>query len=102
MFELSPCCLAQLLEERAALEARLQAETDLYSEAEEMRLRLEAKHTELEEVLREMEARLEEEEERAAALHDHKRELEQQLQVDGYTGVSQVRFYLLGWLYVMI
>ncbi|XP_055079787.1 myosin-11-like [Periophthalmus magnuspinnatus] len=70
----------QLLEERAALELRLQAETDLYTEAEEMRLRLETKHRELEEVLREMEIRQEEEEERANSLHDHKRELEQQLQ----------------------
>uniref|UniRef100_A0AAV2KCR2 Myosin heavy chain n=1 Tax=Knipowitschia caucasica TaxID=637954 RepID=A0AAV2KCR2_KNICA len=71
---------SQLLEERAALELRLQAETELYAEAEEMRLRLETKHQELEEVLREMEVRLEEEEERATTLHDHKRELEQQLQ----------------------
>ncbi|XP_055008605.1 myosin-11-like isoform X2 [Boleophthalmus pectinirostris] len=70
----------QLVEERAALEIKLQTETELYTEAEEMRLRLEAKHKELEEVLKEMEVRLEEEEERANSLHDHKKELEQQLQ----------------------
>ena len=53
------------MEERTQLEMKLQAETDLCAEAEEMRVRLEAKKQELEEVLHEMEARLEEEEERS-------------------------------------
>lgn len=61
---------------------KLQAETDLYAEAEEMRVRLEAKKQELEEVLHEMESRLEEEEERGLALQQEKKDMEQQLQVD--------------------
>ncbi|XP_040047252.2 myosin-10 [Gasterosteus aculeatus] len=71
----------QLMEERVQLETKLQAETELYAEAEEMRVRLEAKKQELEEVLHEMEARLEEEEDRSHALHQEKKEMEQQLQL---------------------
>ncbi|KAM8845605.1 myosin-14-like [Spinachia spinachia] len=71
----------QLMEERVQLETKLQAETELYAEAEEMRVRLEAKKQELEEVLHEMEARLEEEEDRSHALHQERKEMEQQLQL---------------------
>lgn len=71
----------QLLEERSQLEMKLQAETDLYAEAEEMRGRLAAKKQELEEVLHEMESRLEEEEERSLGLQQEKKDMEQQLQV---------------------
>ncbi|XP_068605476.1 myosin-11-like [Brachionichthys hirsutus] len=71
----------QLLEERAQLEMKLQAETDLCAEAEETRVRMEAKKQELEEVLHEMEARLEEEEDRSLALQQERKELEQQLQL---------------------
>uniref|UniRef100_A0A3Q3R9Z7 Myosin, heavy chain 11b, smooth muscle n=1 Tax=Monopterus albus TaxID=43700 RepID=A0A3Q3R9Z7_MONAL len=71
----------QLLEERSHLESKFQAETELYIEAEEMRVRLEAKKKELEEVLHEMEARLEEEEERSSALQQEKKDIEQQLQL---------------------
>lgn len=46
-----------------------------------MRVRLEAKKQELEEVLHEMEARLEEEEERSISLQQEKKDMEQQLQV---------------------
>ncbi|KAL0992608.1 hypothetical protein UPYG_G00095660 [Umbra pygmaea] len=70
----------QLMEERAKLEQKLQAETELYAETEEIRVRLEAKKQELEEVLHEMEARLEEEEERASQLQLEKKEMQQQLQ----------------------
>ncbi|CAJ1075590.1 myosin-11-like [Xyrichtys novacula] len=71
----------QLIEERTQLETKLQAETELYVEAEEMRVRLEAKKQELEEVLHEMEARLEEEEERSNAVQQERKEMEQQLQM---------------------
>lgn len=47
-----------------------------------MRVRMEAKKQELEEVLHEMENRLEEEEERSIALQHEKKDMEQQLQVD--------------------
>lgn len=76
-----PVSSLQLLEERSQLEMKLQAETDLYAEAEEMRVRLEAKKQELEEVLHEMESRLEEEEERSLGLQQEKKDMEQQLQV---------------------
>ncbi|TKS91304.1 Myosin-11 Myosin heavy chain 11 [Collichthys lucidus] len=72
---------SQLLEERAQLEMKLQTETELYAEAEEMRVRLEAKKQELEEVLHEMEARLEEEEERGLSLQQEKKEMEETLQL---------------------
>ncbi|KAE8282747.1 Myosin-11 Myosin heavy chain 11 Myosin heavy chain, gizzard smooth muscle [Larimichthys crocea] len=72
---------SQLMEERAQLEMKLQTETELYAEAEEMRVRLEAKKQELEEVLHEMEARLEEEEERSLSLQQEKKEMEETLQL---------------------
>ncbi|XP_048646023.1 LOW QUALITY PROTEIN: myosin-11 [Marmota marmota marmota] len=53
---------SQLAEEKNLLQEQLQAETELYAEAEEMRVRLAAKKQELEEIMHEMEARLEEEE----------------------------------------
>uniref|UniRef100_UPI001EAF5F9F myosin-11-like n=1 Tax=Oncorhynchus gorbuscha TaxID=8017 RepID=UPI001EAF5F9F len=70
----------QVVEERAKLEQKLQAETELYAEAEEMRVRLEVKKQELEEVLHEMESRLEEEEERATQLQQERKDMQQQLQ----------------------
>uniref|UniRef100_A0A7N8XIM6 Myosin heavy chain 11 n=1 Tax=Mastacembelus armatus TaxID=205130 RepID=A0A7N8XIM6_9TELE len=69
-----------VLEERNALQEQLQAETELYAEAEEMRVRLAAKKQELEEILHEMEARLDEEEERAQALLVEKKKMQQQMQ----------------------
>lgn len=69
------------MEERNALQEQLQAETELYAEAEEMRVRLAAKKQELEEILHEMEARLDEEEERAQALQVDKKKMQQQMQV---------------------
>lgn len=78
--------LLQILEERNALQEQLQAETELYAEAEEMRVRLAAKKQELEEILHEMEARLDEEEERAQALLVDKKKMQQQMQV--YLSVS--------------
>lgn len=69
------------MEDRNALQEQLQAETELYAEAEEMRVRLAAKKQELEEILHEMEARLEEEEERSATLQVDKKKMQQQIQV---------------------
>uniref|UniRef100_A0A3B3TWZ6 Myosin, heavy chain 11a, smooth muscle n=1 Tax=Poecilia latipinna TaxID=48699 RepID=A0A3B3TWZ6_9TELE len=70
----------QIVEERNALQEQLQAETELYAEAEEMRVRLAAKKQELEEILHEMEARLDEEEERAQTLLLDKKKMQQQMQ----------------------
>lgn len=69
------------MEERNALQEQLQAETELFAEAEEMRVRLAAKKQELEEILHEMEARLDDEEERAQALLLDKKKMQQQMQV---------------------
>ncbi|KAG9330628.1 hypothetical protein JZ751_023544 [Albula glossodonta] len=70
----------QLVEERNQLAERLQTETELYTEAEEMRVRLEARKQELEEILQEMEARLEEEEERDQVLQAERKKMQQQIQ----------------------
>uniref|UniRef100_A0A8C0VD93 Myosin heavy chain 11 n=1 Tax=Cyanistes caeruleus TaxID=156563 RepID=A0A8C0VD93_CYACU len=70
---------SQLVEEKNLLAEQLQAETELYAEAEEMRVRLAAKKQELEEILHEMEARIEEEEERSQQLQAEKKKMQQQM-----------------------
>lgn len=60
---------------------QLQAEAELFAEAEEMRARLASRKQELEEVLSEMESRLVEEEERGAQLANEKKRLQQNVQV---------------------
>ncbi|XP_029431983.1 myosin-11 isoform X2 [Rhinatrema bivittatum] len=70
----------QLVEEKNLLQEQLQAETELFAEAEEMRIRLTAKKQELEEILHEMEARIEEEEERSQQLQGEKKKMLQQMQ----------------------
>ncbi|XP_053897149.1 myosin-11 isoform X2 [Malaclemys terrapin pileata] len=69
----------QLCEEKNLLQEQLQAETELYAEAEEMRVRLAAKKQELEEILHEMEARIEEEEDRSHQLQTEKKKMQQQM-----------------------
>ncbi|XP_015265429.1 PREDICTED: myosin-11 isoform X3 [Gekko japonicus] len=69
----------QLCEEKNLLQEQLQAETELYAEAEEMRIRLAAKKQELEEILHEMEARIEEEEEHSQQLQAEKKKMAQQM-----------------------
>lgn len=71
----------QLAEEKNLLQEQLQAETELYAEAEEMRVRLAAKKQELEEILHEMEARLEEEEDRGQQLQAERKKMAQQMLV---------------------
>lgn len=60
---------------------QLQAEAELFAEAEEMRARLASRKQELEEVLCELESRLEEEEERGAQLTNEKKRMQQNIQV---------------------
>lgn len=86
-----PLPLGQLSEEKSLLQEQLQAETELYAEAEEMRIRLVAKKQELEEILHEMEARIEEEEERGQQLQTEKKKLQQQMLVPGQGGQPHVR-----------
>ncbi|XP_071402203.1 myosin-10 [Centroberyx affinis] len=70
----------QLLEEKSVLADQLQAEAELFAEAEEMRARLASRKQELEEVLGELESRLEEEEERGAQLTNEKKRMQQHVQ----------------------
>ncbi|XP_051576348.1 myosin-10-like [Myxocyprinus asiaticus] len=67
----------QLMEEKMVLTNQLQAEAELFAEAEEMRARLANRKQELEDVLGELESRLEEEEERTAQLTNEKKKIQQ-------------------------
>lgn len=71
----------QLSAEKMALQEQLQAETELCAEAEEMRARLAARKQELEEILHDLEARVEEEEERASHLLTEKKKMQQNIGV---------------------
>nr|XP_020473206.1 myosin-10-like isoform X4 [Monopterus albus] len=71
---------AQLMEEKAMLADQLQAEAELFAEAEEMRARLANRKQELEEVLGELESRLVEEEERGVQLTNEKKKMQQTIQ----------------------
>ncbi|XP_047212638.1 myosin-10-like [Girardinichthys multiradiatus] len=70
----------QLLEEKNILAEQLQAETELFAEAEEMRARLASKKQELEEILHDLESRLEEEEERSQGLQNEKKKMQSHIQ----------------------
>merc|ERR1719419_2035562 len=77
----------QAMEEKNILAEQLQAETELCAEAEEMRARLAARKQELEEIIHDMEARIEEEEgkvlkgtEDRKRLQQHIQDLEEQLE----------------------
>ncbi|CAI9563745.1 unnamed protein product [Staurois parvus] len=70
----------QLAEEKSILAEQLQAETELFAEAEEMRARLSAKKQELEEILHDLESRVEEEEERNLQLQNDKKKMQTHVQ----------------------
>ncbi|KAM3921906.1 myosin-10 [Leptodactylus fuscus] len=70
----------QLVEEKNILAEQLQAETELFAEAEEMRARLAVKKQELEEILRDLEIRMEEEEERNQVLQNDKKKMQSHIQ----------------------
>merc|ERR1719365_16916 len=67
----------QALEEKNILAEQLQAETELCAEAEEMRARLAARK---EEIIHDMEARIEEEEEKVIKSAEDKKKLQQHIQ----------------------
>lgn len=60
---------------------QLQTEAELLAEAEEMRARLASRKQELEEVISELESRLEEEEERSVQQNNERKKLQQIVQV---------------------
>ncbi|XP_056458277.1 myosin-10 [Gadus chalcogrammus] len=70
----------QLQDEKTVLADQLLAEAELFAEAEEMRARLASRKQELEEVLSELESRLEDEEERGVQLTNEKKKLQQNVQ----------------------
>merc|ERR1719151_246241 len=77
----------QALEEKNILAEQLQAETELCAEAEVMRARLAARKQEMEEIIHDMEARIEEEEEKTLKMSEerkkfqlHVQDLEEQLE----------------------
>jgi len=70
----------QALEEKNILAEQLQAETELCAEAEEMRVRLAARKQEMEEIIHDMEARIEEEEEKVLKNSEEKKKLQQHIQ----------------------
>ncbi|KAM8723839.1 myosin-10-like isoform 1-T1 [Acanthopagrus schlegelii] len=70
----------QLMEEKNILAEQLQAETELFAEAEEMRARLASKKQELEEILHDLESRLEEEEERNQGMQNEKKKMQSHIQ----------------------
>ncbi|KAL6039558.1 hypothetical protein STEG23_002365 [Scotinomys teguina] len=84
--------LKQLLEEKNILAEQLQAETELFAEAEEMRARLAAKKQELEEILHDLESRVEEEEERNQILQNEKKKMQAHIQVP-VTALRTVRVW---------
>lgn len=84
------------VDEKNALAEQLQAEVELCAEAEEMRARLAARKLELEEILHDLEARIEEEEERSSALTQEKKKLQININVCTilyYISVSIKPFY---------
>merc|ERR1719412_1205480 len=70
----------QAMEEKNILAEQLQAETELCAEAEEMRARLAARKQELEEILHDMEARIEEEEEKTLKMNEERKRLQMNIQ----------------------
>ena len=77
----SSSVVPQLLEEKTILAEQLQAETELFAEAEEMRARLAAKKQELEEILHDLESRVEEEEERNQGMQNERKKMQTHIQV---------------------
>lgn len=88
----------QLNAEKMALQEQLQAEMDLCAEADEMRNRLVAKKQELEEILHDLEARVEEEEERANHLQTEKKKMQQNIAVTSVCFQEQAPVCLCDWL----
>lgn len=83
-FDLLPAC-PQVIEEKNILAEQLHAETELFAEAEEMRVRLLSRKQELEEILHDLESRVEEEEERNQSLQNEKKKMQSHIQVPAST-----------------
>lgn len=77
-----------------ALQEQLQAETELCTEAEEMRVRLVNRKQELEEILHDMESRLEEEEERVSQMLNERKKMQQNIAVSEETVTFSINMRL--------
>lgn len=77
-----------------ALQEQLQAETELCAEAEEMRARLVNRKQELEEILHDMESRLEEEEERVNQMLNERKKMQQNIAVSEETVAFSINMRL--------
>lgn len=77
-----------------ALQEQLQAETELCAEAEEMRARLVNRKQELEEILHDMESRLEEEEERVSQMLNERKKMQQNISVSEETVTFSINMRL--------
>lgn len=69
------------MSEKMALQEQLQAETELCAEAEEMRNCLANRKQELEDILHELESRLEDEEERFCQMDNERKKMQQNITV---------------------
>lgn len=87
----------QLNAEKMALQEQLQAETELCTEAEEMRARLVNRKQELEEILHDMESRVEEEEERVNQMHVERKKMQQNIAVSE----EKTAFSVNVWVYAV-
>uniref|UniRef100_A0A3Q3KGZ6 Myosin, heavy chain 10, non-muscle n=1 Tax=Monopterus albus TaxID=43700 RepID=A0A3Q3KGZ6_MONAL len=67
-------------QQKNILAEQLHAETELFAEAEEMRVRLLSRKQELEEILHDLESRVEEEEERNQSLQNEKKKMQTHIQ----------------------
>lgn len=81
-----------------ALQEQLQAETELCAEAEEMRARLAARKQELEEILHDLEARVEEEEERSSQYLTEKKRMQQNIEVRRKPSPTSYSQHKLSWI----
>ena len=70
-----------MVEEKNQLSEQYQAEQEILAESEEMRSRLAAKKAELEEILRDLEGRLDDEEERNAQLSQERKKMQINIKV---------------------
>lgn len=81
---------------------QLQAEAELFAEAEEMRARLASRKQELEEVLGELETRLEEEEERGVQLTNEKKRMQQNIQASLREASRKTKSHMFGFFYRLV
>ena len=88
------------MEEKNILAEQLQAETELFAEAEEIRARLVAKKQELEEILHDLESRVEEEEERNQTLTNEKKKMQSHIQVGHKFALLDCRLAVYVWVEV--